>query len=79
MPHTLSVVALAAICGLALLAYADTPPTAVRQTSATIILHEGVTDTKPGEVPLDPKLCRPETFGQIHIVNDRVHICRKRG
>lgn len=61
------------------LASADALRTGPSETSATIIVHPDVLSAKKGEVPLDPQLCRPGTFGQIHIVNERVHVCRKRG
>lgn len=78
MFHILSAVVFAA-CVVTPLAYADALPTGPSQTSATIIVHPDVLSAKKGEVPLDPQLCRPGTFGQIHIVNERVHVCRKRG
>ena len=79
MPHALSALLLAIVSVLPVFAHAETVPHPSRPTSATIIIHEDVKETKPGEVPLAPDLCRPETLGQIHIVNDRIHICRKRG
>ncbi len=79
MPRVLSALVFAAACGVTYAADANIGGATVRQTSATVILHEGVVKTRPGEVPLDPKLCHAGTFGQIHIVNDRIHICRKRG
>lgn len=79
MPRTLPIVLIAAACGVSLLANAETASEPVFQTSATIILHEGVLETKPGEVPLDRDLCNRNTIGQVHVVNDRVFICRKNG